>query len=113
MTDGKTPPIKWFKWHWQDAITGEDPDWIFYEVDVPQDLVLRIVELYADGTAFRNSIELAEREGLDRRSPEFRTLVHGNFLRGPDQEGWAKDLVSIPDVEFKQIWDRAQDVPLP
>ncbi|WP_257893568.1 hypothetical protein [Gymnodinialimonas phycosphaerae] len=40
----------------------------------------RTVDRYSDGTAIRDSIELAEREGPDERAREFRSLVHGPFL---------------------------------
>ena len=103
--------IQWFKWNWHDAIPGEDPDWIFYEVDLPRDVVIRMIELYRDGTTLRNSIALAEREGPDQRPVEHRSLVHGAFLKGPDQQDWANGLVIIPEDVFNRHWEKAKDVP--
>lgn len=113
MTTASSPTLGWFKWHWQDATPGEDPDWVLYEVDLPRDVVLRRIELYPDGTAFRNSIALARQGGPDQRSAEFQSLVHGKFLTHPDNAEWVKGLARIPQDAFNALWDRAKDNPLP
>jgi hypothetical protein len=109
--------LNWFKWHWsddpQDAQPGMDPDWTYYEVDVLRDNVLRHIELYPDGTALRNSLALATREGPDHRPPEHRSLVSGRFLTNPDNADWAKGLVSVSQEAFDTLWHSAVDMPLP
>lgn len=92
----------------EDPVPQGAPCWIFYEVREATDVVTRTVDLYADGTASRNSIQLAAREGPDFRPPEYRSLVHGAFL-----EHSRADLDPITASEFLRLWTTAIDKPWP
>jgi hypothetical protein len=101
--------LRYFRCKWPDiAVPSGEPDWLYYEVDADRDVVQRSVDLYFDGHAIRNSMKLQEREGFDARLPEFRSLVHGEFL-GSGLDG----LEEILDAEFAWQWDRATDKPIP
>tara|TARA_Y100001956_G_scaffold76471_1_gene85652 strand:- start:798 stop:1127 length:330 start_codon:yes stop_codon:yes gene_type:complete len=98
-----------FKCRWpENPVPNGAPSWLHYEVIEATDVVTRTVDLYSDGNAIRNSIELAEREGPDQRAPEFRSLVHGSFLEY-SREG----LIPITKSEFCSLWDNARDKPWP
>jgi hypothetical protein len=101
--------ILYFKCRWPEKpVPNDAPIWLHYEVIEATDVVTRTIELYSDGTKIRNSIELAAREGPDFRAPEFRSLVHGDFLEY-SREG----LIPITKHEFCNLWDNARDKPWP
>lgn len=83
---------------------NDDPISSNYEVVQETDVVIRTVDFYPDGHAVRNSVKLAEREGPDLRPPEFRSLVHGPFLRHAEEF-----LTPITGNEFEVLWDSAQN----
>ncbi|UWQ80421.1 hypothetical protein K3725_05305 [Leisingera sp. S132] len=99
----------YFKCSWpEEPLPLGAPSWIFYEVIELTDVVTRTIELFPSGSAIRNSIKLAEREGPDLRTREFRSLVHGSFL-GFSKQG----LVQISKQEFNALWESAVDKPWP
>lgn len=97
--------LVYFKGRWPEKIVPEgEPSWLYYEVDEKCDVVTRTIDLFSNGMAVRNSIKLAEREGLDQRQPEFHSLVHGPFL-----EETGEFLDGISEREFVELWDLAAD----
>ena len=96
-------------WPERDIPEGE-PDWSYYEVEDTRDVVTRIIALFRDGRAIRNSMERAAREGPDHRSPEHRSLVHGSFLRDTETR---QGLLPMTRSEFEALWQRAFDRPWP
>jgi hypothetical protein len=80
------------------------PCWLCYEVNEVTDSVLRSVEIFADGSSHRNSLQLQERDGFVCTS-----LVHGSFraiVTGVMLE-------RIEPERFEQLWNTAQDIPAP
>ena len=96
------------RWPGQSVPAGE-PLWLFYEVEENTQVVTRIVEIFLDGSSLRNSIELAEREGPDLRAPQYRSLVHGDFLDDETRK-WVEE---ISEAEFNRQWNCAADKPWP
>ena len=92
----------------EQAVPDGEPLWLFYEVEEDIDVVTRIVEIFPDSLAVRNSMKLAEREGPDLRLPQNRSLVHGAFL-----EEARHFLEVISEAEFNRLWDSAADKPWP
>lgn len=106
---GKVETLAYFKCRWPEETLPEgEPLWMYYEVVTERDIVTRIVDLYPNGDAIRDSLELDEREGPDQRDPKHRSLVHGPFL-----ETLPDDVETISGIEFCQIWDAATDNPSP
>lgn len=99
----------YFRGRWpEDPVPKGEPHSTYYEVDVDRDVVTRLIEQFADGSLFRDSIELAQREGPDLRDPENRSLVHGSFLELTDGQ-----LEVIHSDEFAVLWSNATDRPWP
>ena len=95
--------LVYIKGRWpEEPVPDGEPLWMYYEVATAKDVVTRMVEVYPNGDAIRNSIKLAERKGLDARDPEHRSLVHGAFLQTlPDGTD------TISREEFDRVWDSA------
>ncbi|CTQ55491.1 hypothetical protein LP7551_04034 [Roseibium album] len=99
----------YFKYRWPEkSVPNGEPAWMHYEVIEATDVVTRTVDVYPTGHAIRNSVELAGREGIDQRSPEHRSLVHGPFLGSSEEE-----LIPTNDDEFEALWEHTQDKPWP
>jgi hypothetical protein len=75
---------------------------MYFEVDTVADVVLRRVDVFADGRIERNSIALEERKG-DRCG----SLVDGPFME--TVRSVPLDLISA--VEFEELWPRGTDTP--
>jgi len=103
--------VIYVKGQWPDGdIPSGEPEWIYYEVAENTDVVCRIVAVFPEGHATRNSMELAKREGPDQRAPEHRSLVHGSFLKDPDVK---EMLIASTKGEFDKMWNSAMDKPRP
>jgi hypothetical protein len=77
--------VIYVKGRWPDGdVPAGEPEWFYYEVKADTDVVCRTVDVFPEGRAIRNSIELSAREGPDFREPQYRSLVHGNFLTDPE-----------------------------
>ena len=93
--------LTYFEAPWPGTPVPEgEPVRFFYEVDEAADNVLRSVELYADGSLQRNSLQLEARDGWPCVS-----LWHGSF---------AELSVGIPlepllSSAFEEHWQRAVD----
>jgi len=90
------------RWPDPDVPLGE-PTWLYYEIDTVADVVLRTVDVFADGRIERNSIALEERKG--DRCP---SLVEGPFM----DTVRSAPLDPIPAVEFEELWQRGRDTPV-
>lgn len=75
---------------------------MYFEVDTVADVVLRTVNVFADGRIERNSIALEERKG-DRCV----SLVDGPFMETLP----SSPLDLITAVEFEELWQRGTDTP--
>ncbi|MGQ3040855.1 MAG: hypothetical protein ACT6TH_08075 [Brevundimonas sp.] len=89
------------RWPEPEVPQGE-PIWLVYEIDDVADACNRLVELFADGTATRNSIEIEERNGQTCPSL-FDTSLADGF-------GDA-DLEQISSEEFESAWTNGIDKP--
>ncbi len=70
--------LKHYKLRWPDrTIPLGEPEWMLYEVDDLSDRVLRMVEIFEDGTSHRNSLALENQKG-----PAINSLVSMNFAEG-------------------------------
>ena len=79
-----------------------EPLWLLYEIDDQNDAVTRSVELFPDGTASRNSIEIEERNG--RPCP---SLIDTSLVEGFSDI----DLEEISREEFAVAWTSGTDKP--
>lgn len=78
---------------------------LFYEVDTVEDVVLRIVEVFADGRVERSSIALEERKG-----DVCPSLVDGSFMEPLSMENSIPfDIISASD--FEEVFERGTDTP--
>lgn len=86
----------WCRAPWpEDTVPEGEPLWQYFEVDATADNVLRMVEVFADGTALRNSLALQARDGFPAIS-----LVHGSFAAV--SQGHRVEPVS--PVSFERLW---------
>ena len=106
MTNHSTPDlnsIECYGGRWSDPdVSPDEPTWIYYEVDTVADVVLRTVDVFADGRIERNSIALEERKG--DRCP---SLVEGPFIE--TVRSIPLDLITA--IEFEELWQRGTDTP--
>lgn len=79
-----------------------EPVWLFYEIDDLADAVTRSVDLFADGTTTRNSIEIEKRNGQPCPSLIGTSLADG--FRGVDLE-------EISSEDFAVAWTKGIDTP--
>ncbi len=89
------------RWPNSDAPAGE-PSWIYYEVDVVADVVVRKVDVFADGRIERDSIALEERKG-----DKCPSLVEGPFMEPVRRAA----LDRIATDEFEALWMQGTDTP--
>ena len=95
--------IAYYRLRWPDPDVPQDmPTWLYYEVDIVEDVVQRTVDVFADGRIERNSLALEERKGNICPS-----LVDGPFMETVQSE--PHDL--IPAVEFEELWRQGIDKP--
>lgn len=80
-----------------------EPLWLLYEIDDLADAVTRSVDLFADGTATRNSIEIEERNGQPCPSLIDTSLADG--FGGVDLE-------AISSEDFASAWIKGTDKPV-
>ncbi|CAN7592043.1 hypothetical protein [Rhizobium sp. LjRoot254] len=78
------------------------PIWFLYEVDVEADNVLRMIEIFANGSSDRNSIEIEARYG-----PRHPTVVDGPFMQHAEIIG----LEEIEAEAFEAAWREGRDKP--
>jgi hypothetical protein len=89
----------WCKGRWpENPVPSGEPDWIYGEVALDTDSVVRLVEVFADGRALRVSIARAG-------GP---SLVHGDFWTDDEVR---RQLTPITQDEFARIWAAATDKP--
>ncbi|MBB3872290.1 hypothetical protein [Brevundimonas mediterranea] len=88
-------------WPEPEAHQGE-PIWLLYEIDDVADAVTRTVDLFADGTATRNSIEIEERNGQPCPSLIDTSLADG--FEGVDLE-------VVSGEDFASAWAKGTDKP--
>jgi hypothetical protein len=97
--------LLYFKGRWPDEVVPpREPTWFHFEAETNGDLVLRVVELFDDDRAFRNSLKLMERDGFPCIS-----VVDGPFLEHVSE--WRLDPITAD--EFEALWDRGIDKPFP
>lgn len=95
--------LKHLRTRWPDAEIPEgEPTWLLYELDEQADAVVRSVELFADGHATRNSIEIEGRSG--KACP---SLIDCSLAEGFD----GVDAEQITAGEFDAAWARGVDKP--
>lgn len=93
--------------HYRGRYPGDDippdmPIWFFYEVDVEGDNVLRSMEVFADGSVTRNSLEIEARHGQ-----RWESLADGPFMEDIEDMG----LSVCGAEEFEKVWARGNDTP--
>ncbi|WP_155914554.1 hypothetical protein [Asticcacaulis sp. AC460] len=96
---------KYVRGKWPEVVVPADtPVWLYYEVNIDDEVVLRTVETFTDGTHVRNSLSLEERDGFACAS-----LVHGPF--GELTIDWP--LEEIEASEFENLWIVSVNKPFP
>ncbi len=96
--------LNYFRGRWPEAVVPEGvPVWLYYEVDPHRDVVLRSVEIFADGRMERNSLALEARDGWACES-----IVHGPFM---PVVAHAK-LETTGAETFEALWELSMDKPL-
>ncbi len=89
---------------WPEADVPEGcPLILYYEVDPADDVVLRAIEIFADGHAERNSVALESRDGFPCMS-----IVHGPFMPSAEEA----HLELLPQAEFEALWQQSSDKPV-
>ncbi|MDR7033514.1 hypothetical protein [Mesorhizobium sp. BE184] len=94
--------LRCYKGRWPDEIVPVDePAWLYYEVDVVADNIIRSLHIFQDGRIERNSVALEERNGdICPSLTDQPFLVH------------ARDhLEEISPSEFASLWSRGIDKP--
>jgi hypothetical protein len=95
--------IRYYRGPWpHDEVPDNEPIWFLYEVDVEFDHVLRMVEVFRDGSANRNSLDIEARHG-----PKHDSLNDQPFV----QDLEAMELAEITSKEFEDAWGRGADTP--
>jgi len=84
-----------------DVPAGE-PTWSYYEVDVIADVVVRTVDVFADGRTERDSIALEQ-----RKRDSCPSLVEGPFM----ETVRSVPLDRITADEFEEVWRQGTDTP--
>lgn len=102
MTSDHRPSIECYAWHDPD-VRPDKQTWIYYEVDTVEDVVLRMVEVFADGRIERDSIALEERKG--DRCP---SLVEGPFMETVRGNPLG---LRVTAIQFEELWQRGTDTP--
>jgi hypothetical protein len=85
-----------------EQIPPDMPIRFFYEVDVDADNVLRSVEIFADGSIARNSLEIEARHGQ-----RWMSLSDGPFIENLEDIG----LSACSADEFENAWANGKDTP--
>jgi hypothetical protein len=83
-------------------VPAGEPTWSYYEVDVVADVVMRTIDVFADGRIERDSIALEERNGDSCPS-----LVEGPFME--TVRSVPLDLITAG--EFNGVWQQGTDTP--
>jgi hypothetical protein len=97
--------LHYYRGRWpEEDIPKDAPVWLLYEVDPVEDVVLRAVEVFADGHSERNSLELEARDGFPCLS-----VVEGAFMPTVAE---AK-LEKVTANHFEKLWQRSIDKPTP
>lgn len=96
-------PRSYYRGRWPDEIIQEgEPLSLLYEVDEAADIVLRSVEVFADGHITRDSVELEQRNG-----DYCPSLFDGSW-----REGVADAKLERISVEtFEEFYQQGVDVP--
>ncbi|MEC7289315.1 MAG: hypothetical protein VXW22_04385 [Pseudomonadota bacterium] len=93
--------VSFYKMRWPDQVVPDgEPEWFFYEVDANADTVLRMVELFGDDRAVRNSIERESRLG-----PPVQSLFEMSFSESI--KGHTYELISAEN--FETLYRQADD----
>lgn len=95
--------IRYYRGPWPDEeVPADEPIWFFYEVDVERDSVLRMVEIFSDGSSNRNSLDIEAQHGRRHES-----LNDQPFVQDLD----AMQLTEITSREFEGAWSSGTDTP--
>jgi hypothetical protein len=87
----------WCKNKWPEvAVPPGEPAWFYNEVETDTDCVIRMVNLYSDGRAIRDSIALSG-------GP---SLVYADFWSDKEVRQF---LTQISEEEFAEVWAIAAD----
>lgn len=93
----------YFRGRWPDAeVPSGEPLWLHYEIDFGADAVLRSVNVFADGSVTRNSVELEQRHAAACPSLIDCSLAE-SFARAKLEE--------ITREEFEALWEKGVDTP--
>lgn len=93
--------LKHVRARWPDPVVPPgEPYWLLYEIDEQADAVVRTIDVFADRTVTRNSIEIEERRGKACPSLIDCSLAEG--FNGVDAE-------EITREEFEEVWAKGVD----
>ncbi|WP_305759531.1 hypothetical protein [Brevundimonas sp.] len=95
--------LKHLRARWPDpTIPAGEPTLLLYEIDEDADAVVRTVDIFADGSITRNSIEIEERSG--QACPSLIDCSLADGFTGVDSE-------AITHEDFDAAWLKGIDKP--
>lgn len=95
--------VRYYRGAWPNGeVPADEPIWFVYEVEVERDNVLLMVEIFPDGSANRNSLDIEAQYGRRHESLNDHPFVQ-------DLEAMA--LAEISPKEFEDAWHQGADSP--
>ena len=95
--------IRYYQWKVEEENKESDlPVQLFYEVAAEADNVLRWVQIFADGSVARNSLEIEAAHGQ-----RWESLTDGPFMAHLED----MDMLDCTADEFETAWARGKDTP--
>jgi len=94
--------LKHYKMRWPDhTVPAGEPTWLFYEVDDQTEDVLRLVELFKDGSSQRNSLALENQKG-----PAVESLIRMSFFESIADHSYELISAEMFDELYADATDR-------
>ena len=95
--------LKHYKMRWPEhTVPAGEPTWLFYEVDFQTEDVLRLVELFEDGSSQRNSLALENQKG-----PTIKSLAPIRFRESIADHSYELISAEMFDELYADAVDRA------
>lgn len=96
--------MNYYSTRWpEDVVPAGEPQWLYYEVDLFLDAVLRTVEVFPDGSVARNSVDLEQLHG--DHCPSLIDCSWREAAQGAALCETSRDL-------FEELWLKGADKPI-